>query len=357
MTDHRIPVTVLTGFLGAGKTTLLNLWVRQPAMKDVALLINEFGEVGIDHLLVDAVADDMVLLDAGCICCTVRGDLIRALTQLMKRRQSDQIKALNRVVIETTGLADPAPVIQTLKDNFWVHYRIDGVVTAVDVTHIDAQLAEHFEAVKQVAVADRLLLTKCDLATPEQIARASERLAALNPGAVQIQVRGGACDVAEVLGLGGYDLTHKPEAVARWLGEAAQKAAAAAGHHHHHHDVNRHDANVVAHVLRFDQPVKWAAFAKAIDALQMKHGERILRIKGVVNVPNDPRPVIVQGVGHTRYPIIFLDQWPDADRTTRIVFIVSALARDEIVSVFTRLCQAPRPLVTDEAAAQPPVAG
>ena len=126
MTDHRIPVTVLTGFLGAGKTTLLNQWVRQPAMKDVALLINEFGEVGIDHLLVDEVADDMVLLDAGCICCTVRGDLIRALTQLMKRRPSDQIKALNRVVIETTVRADPAPVIQTLEANVWLHACIAG---------------------------------------------------------------------------------------------------------------------------------------------------------------------------------------------------------------------------------------
>jgi G3E family GTPase len=274
----------------------------------------------------------MVLLDSGCICCTVRGDLTRALTQLINRRQNDEIKALSRVVIETTGLADPAPVIQTLKENFWVHYRIDGVVTVVDVTHIDQQLAKHFEAVKQVAMADRLLLTKCDLATQPQIDHASHLLAQLNPGSLQIQIKGGECDVVQVLGLSAYDVVQKPEQVRMWLGEQAQQKPHAVGHHHHHHDVNRHDANVVAHVFRYDQPLKWSAFAKAIDSLQLNYGDRILRIKGIVNVFNDPRPVIVQGVGHARYPITFLNQWPNNDHTSRIVFIVSQLSREPIMA-------------------------
>ena len=337
MNDHRIPVTVLTGYLGAGKTTLLNHWVQQPEMKDVALLINEFGEVGIDHLLVEQVADDMVLLDSGCICCTVRGDLTRALTQLLKRRQNNQIKALSRVLIETTGLADPAPIVHALKEEFCIRYRIDGVVTAAAVTHIDGQLSNHLEAVKQVAMADRLLLTKCDLASEAEIGQASERLRRLNPGAMQIQVRNGQCDVAAVLGLGTYEVAGKPADVARWLGAEALRQPHGEGHHHH--DVNRHDAHVEAHVLRFDQPLKWGDFAKAIDNLQLLHGENILRIKGIVCVDKDPRPVIVQGVGFVRYPISFLEQWPDEDHSTRVVFIVNGLQRVQIVDALKRFCK------------------
>ena len=339
MDDHRIPVTLLTGFLGAGKTTLLNHWVQQPAMKDVALLINEFGEVGIDHLLVEKVADDMVLLESGCICCTVRGDLTRALTELLKRRRDNQIKALSRVVIETTGLADPAPIVHAIKEEFCIRYRLDGVVTIADVTHIDGQLAHHVEAVKQVAMADRLLLTKCDLATPEQIARASALLSRLNPGAEQIQISDGICDVAQVLGIGPYDVAGKTADVGRWLGEEALRQPHP-DHHDHHHDVNRHDASVVAHVLRFKQPFKWVDFARALDNIQATYGDNILRIKGLVHTTKDARPVVVQGVGFTRYPISFLDTWPDSDESTRVVFIVRDLDRDVITRTFHMMCKA-----------------
>ncbi len=338
MDDHRIPVTLLTGFLGAGKTTLLNHWVQQPAMKDVALLINEFGEVGIDHLLVEKVADDMVLLESGCICCTVRGDLTRALTELLKRRRDNQIKALSRVVIETTGLADPAPIVHAIKEEFCIRYRLDGVVTIADVTHIDDQLSRHVEAVKQVAMADRLLLTKCDLATGEQIERASALLSRLNPGAEQIRVSGGICDVAQVLGIGPYDVAGKIADVGRWLGEEALRQPHP--DHHHHHDVNRHDASVVAHVLRFTRPFKWADFARVLDGIQATYGDNILRIKGLVHTTKDERPVVVQGVGFTRYPIGFLDAWPDGDESTRVVFIVRDLEREVITKTFRQVCKA-----------------
>lgn len=343
--DTRIPVTVLTGFLGAGKTTLLNHWVRQPRMRDVALLINEFGEVGIDHLLVEQVADDMVLLDSGCICCTVRGDLKRALTELLRRRRDNTLRALSRVVIETTGLADPVPVVHAIKEEFCIRYRLDGVVTAVDVTHIDGQLSAHPEAVRQVAMADRLLLTKCDLATPAQIGQAGILLARLNPGAEQIDVRNGRCDVSRVLGIGPYDVGRKSADVKRWLGEetALRRPGPFGGrgsaHAHHHHDVNRHDAHVEAHVLRFAQPFKWAEFAKALESIQTTHGDRILRVKGLVRVTKDPRPVVVQGVGFARYPIAFLEAWPDEDTSTRLVFIVRDLDRETLVKAFRLACR------------------
>ena len=347
--DRRIPVTLLTGFLGAGKTTLLNHLLRQPQMEGSAVLINEFGAVGVDHHLVEKVDESLVVLDSGCICCSVQGDLVRALKGLFMRALRRELKGLRRVLIETTGLADPAPVIHTLMAEPFLseRYRLDGVVTAVDVTHALDQLADHNEAVRQVAMADRLLLTKCDLADGAQRDAVAARLAVLNPGARQVEVRGGAVAPEQVFGCGLYDPNGKVPDVAAWLGEEAVRAARrqpAGGTWSRSRsgaapqgEQPRHDAGVTSFVLRFDEPLSWYEFSDGLALLLQVYGARILRIKGLLNVVGDPQPRVLQCVQHSVYPPTSLPAWPDAppydDRRSRLVFIVRDLAQDEVVSI------------------------
>lgn len=352
--DRRIPVTILTGFLGAGKTTLLNHLLKQPQMAGAAVLINEFGEVGVDHHLVEQVDDSVVLLDSGCICCSVQGDLVKALKGIFMRALRKEIPPVTRVLIETTGLADPVPVVHTVMEEPFIaeRYRCDGVIAAVDATHALAQLGDNREAVRQVAMADRLLITKCDLADAEMRAEVAARVAALNPGAQQIGISGGVVDPDAVFGCGLYDVSGKAPDVAAWLGEervrtqqavAAARSAPMAWRRSGQPVVAptapaRHDEGVTSYVLTFSEPLNWFAFSDALGLLLQVYGERILRIKGLLNVIGDPQPRIVQCVQHSVYPPTSLPAWPDEapyhDRRSRLVFIVRELPRDAVTELF-----------------------
>ena len=332
-----IPVTLLTGFLGAGKTTALNALLKRPELADTAVLINEFGAIGLDHLLVERVDADTVLLQSGCLCCTVRGDLSRALGDLAEKADAGQ--AIRRAVIETTGLADPAPIIATLMADPHIarRYRLDGVVTLVDAVAGGVTLDQHAEAVKQAAVADRIVLTKTDLVADRSALRA--RLAALNPGAPILESAHGQVDPAAILDCGLYRPDSKAPDVARWLNEEGFSAHGALHthghdhhhghahhHHHHHHDVNRHDARIQAACFRFEKPLQWEGLATWLQMLVATRGESLLRIKGILNLAGEDRPVAIHAVQHLFHPPARLSAWPEGDdRTSRLVFILRDL--------------------------------
>jgi G3E family GTPase len=330
----RTPVTLLTGFLGSGKTTVLNHVLKQPEMAATAVIVNEFGEIGIDHLLVEKATDDVVLMQSGCLCCTIRGDIAETLVNLFVDRAKGRIPGFERVVIETTGLADPAPILHALMSDPIVaeRYMVDGVVTTVDAVNGSDTLDRQEEAVKQAAVADRLLLTKSDLATPEGRRALEVRLAALNPGAPIIEVTGGAVDPALLFNLGLFDPNTKTVEVQRWLGEEDPTDAHDGREHQHHgHNVNRHDAHISSFCITREKPVSWTALSGWLDALASMRGADLLRVKAIVAIDERPgQPVVLHGVQHLFHPPVLLPEWPSDDHRTRIVFITRDLSREKI---------------------------
>jgi G3E family GTPase len=344
-----IPVTVLTGFLGSGKTTVLNRLLKRIELSATAVIINEFGEVGLDHLLVERASEDFVVLNSGCLCCTVRGDLITTLRDLFLRRVRGEIPEFQRIVIETTGLADPAPVLHTLMTDPLIaaRYRLDGVVATVDAVNGMRTLDGHAEAVKQAAVADRILLTKQDLASSDQVAALTARLRGLNAGTPILPVADGAVDPAAIFNIGLYDPASKSVEVQRWLHDEAYAVEHVHQHQHDHaheaeddhdhghetghHDVNRHDDRIHAFCVVRDAPVLWDAFAAWLDIMAAMRGDDLLRVKGIVNIVDRPgRPVVVHGVQHLFHPPTLLEAWPSEDHRTRLVFIVRDIEREAI---------------------------
>jgi G3E family GTPase len=337
-----LPLGVLTGFLGAGKTTLLNALLKDPALADTAVLINEFGEIGLDHLLVERIDGNVVQLSTGCLCCTVRGDLVDSLEKLLRDRDNGRV-SFARVMIETTGLADPAPVLHTimLHPYLVLRFRLDGIVTVVDAVNGEATLDAHIESVKQVAVADRIVLAKSDLVdTPsrhEAKSRLLARLRALNPGAAILDAAAGEATAARLLNCGLYDPERKIPDVKRWLAAEAHADAHdhAHAHHAHGHDPNRHDARIRAFAYTTDHAIAETAFAMFLDLLRSAHGPNLLRLKGIVKLAETPeRPVVIHGVQHVFHPPAQLDAWPDDDRRTRMVFIVRDIAPETISGLF-----------------------
>jgi G3E family GTPase len=314
-----IAVTLLTGFLGAGKTTLLNALLRQDSMAGTAVLVNEFGEIGIDHLLVGTIREDppdIVLLPSGCLCCAVRGDLVRALRELVPRVLSGE---LHRVVVETTGLADPAPVIQSLMGDVALvrHFRLDGLVCVVDAVHAAATLDAHEAARRQIAMADRIVMTKTDLDAETLQLTAKIRL--LNPSAPILTAIRGALDAEKLLDCGLFTAKGKLLDVQKWLDAAAFGP-----------DSTRHEG-IESFCLTYHQPLHWQGVGTCLEMLIGTRGESLLRVKGILNLIGQNRPVAIHGVQHMFHEPTLLPAWPDGDpRTSRIVFITHGLDRATI---------------------------
>ncbi|NLS06653.1 GTP-binding protein [Rhizobium sp. P32RR-XVIII] len=365
----RIPVTILTGFLGAGKSTLLNRILKDPAMKDAAVIINEFGDVGIDHLLVESSGDAIIELSDGCLCCTVRGELVDTLANLMDAVQTGRVKAVTRVVIETTGLADPAPVMQAVLGNpvIATNFDLDGVVTVVDAVNGVQTLDNHEEARKQVAVADRLVVSKRSMASAELLQALEARLRQLNPRGATIDADSPGAGSAEILVNGLYDPATKIADVSRWLHDEDERDGHHQhGHHHGHdhhdhqhehdhqdpHDVNRHDASIRSFSIVEDKPIEPMAVEMFIDLLRSAHGEKLLRMKAIIAVSDRPeRPLVLHGVQNIFHPPVRLPAWPNpADRRTRMVLITKDLPEDYVRDLFDAFLGKPRIDTPDRAA-------
>lgn len=345
MSDYRgfIPLTLLTGFLGSGKTTLLNRWLRDPELADAAVLINEFGEIGLDHQLVEPMDGAPVLLANGCVCCSIRDDLKSAILRLDERRMRGDIPPYKRLLIETTGVADPAPILATLLNDLELrhHYRLGTVVTTIDAVNGGADLRRRPEALKQASVADHLIVTKADLVKSSALDELQTELAALNPTARVTLSTESAAGASLLLTSDVYDPAARAEDVARWLADAVLPTSS------HHANGDHGAAHYATLCIVVDEPLDWTAFGVWLTLLLHVHGARALRVKGLLKVIGSDTPVLINGVQHLVHPPFHLARWPDDDHRSRLVFITDGLTRETLLNslaVFNRTAVKLRPV-------------
>ena len=332
---NQIPVTVITGFLGSGKTTLLSSILKKKEMQKTAVIINEFGEIGLDHALIEHTDENIVELQSGCICCTIQGDLNKTLIDLFYKMMNGKVSSFNRILIETTGLANPVPIIHTLMSSIELIriYSLDGVITVVDSINGEKTLDLHEESLKQLALAEKIILSKTDIVDKDEIKSLVYRIKEINPVSQIIFSKFGNIPLEEIFGLGAYDPYKKSADVKKWLAAEKYKDKK----HHHHHDVNRHNENIRAFSMMSENPVNMIAFSFFRDMITAALGANLLRMKGIVNIAGEERPAVIHGVQHIFHPVQWLETWPDNDRRTKLVFITQNIKKEQIEDFFRPL--------------------
>ena len=331
----QIPVTVITGFLGSGKTTLLSSILKKKEMQKTAVIINEFGEIGLDHALIEHTDENIVELQSGCICCTIQGDLNKTLIDLFDKMMNGKVSSFNRVLIETTGLANPVPIIHTLMSSIELIriYSLDGVITVVDSVNGEKTLDLHEESLKQLALAEKIILSKTDIIDKDEIKSLIYRIKEINPVSQIIFSKFGNIPLEEIFGLGAYDPYKKSADVKKWLAAEKYKDKK----HHHHHDVNRHNENIRAFSMMSENPVNMIAFSFFRDMITAALGANLLRMKGIINIAGEERPAVIHGVQHIFHPDQWLETWPDNARRTKLVFITQNIKKEQIEDFFRPL--------------------
>ena len=332
---NQIPVTVITGFLGSGKTTLLSSILKKKEMQKTAVIINEFGEIGLDHALIEHTDENIVELQSGCICCTIQGDLNKTLIDLFDKMMNGKVSSFNRILIETTGLANPVPIIHTLMSSIELIriYSLDGVITVVDSINGEKTLDLHEESLKQLALAEKIILSKTDIVDKDDIKSLVYRIKDINPVSQIIFSKFGNIPLEEIFGLGAYDPYKKSADVKNWLAAEKYKDKK----HHHHHDVNRHNENIRAFSMMSENPVNMIALSFFRDMITAALGANLLRMKGIVNIAGEERPAVIHGVQHIFHPVQWLETWPDNDRRTKLVFITQNIKKEQIEDFFRPL--------------------